>query len=569
LLRHSAAHVMATAVRQIFPEAGIGFGPSIEDGFYYDFDVSRPFTPEDLEQIEGVMRDVAAKDYPFVREVVDRNEANRRFADDKLKLERIAELGPDETISVYTDGPFVDLCRGPHIPGTGRLKHFKLLHGAGAYWRGDEKRQMLQRIYGTAWFKKEDLDAYLHRLEESRKRDHRRVGKELDLFMFHPFAPGAVFWTERGTTMVNELNQYMRVLQRDGYREVRTPLLYNKGLWEQSGHWGKYRENMFLVLDAETGEHDFSLKPMNCPSHYLMYQSKKHSYRELPLRYSTYDVLHRNEVSGALSGLTRVRQFMMDDCHVFLMERQIADEVQRLVEFILAYYKTFGLSATLKFASRPELRVGDDALWNRAESGLKAALEATGLPYELKPGDGAFYGPKIDFDVADSIGRKWQLGTIQLDYAAPERFDLKYVGEDNAEHRPVVIHRAVNGSFERFMAILIEHFAGAFPVWLAPEQVRIIPISEEQRQGAERVTARLREAGIRATLEAGHETLNYRIREGEVQKVPYMGIVGQREVDSDAVAVRVRGAGNKQEVMPVAAFVERVTREIASRALAP
>jgi threonyl-tRNA synthetase len=569
LLRHSAAHVMATAVRQVFPEAGIGFGPSIEDGFYYDFDVSRPFTPEDLEQIEGVMRDVAAKDYPFVREVVDRNEANRRFADDKLKLERIAELGPDETISVYTDGPFVDLCRGPHIPGTGRLKHFKLLHGAGAYWRGDEKRQMLQRIYGTAWFKKEDLDAYLHRLEESRKRDHRRVGKELDLFMFHPFAPGAVFWTERGTTMVNELNQYMRVLQRDGYREVRTPLLYNKGLWEQSGHWGKYRENMFLVLDAETGEHDFSLKPMNCPSHYLMYQSKKHSYRELPLRYSTYDVLHRNEVSGALSGLTRVRQFMMDDCHVFLMERQIADEVQRLVEFILAYYKTFGLSATLKFASRPELRLGDDALWNRAESGLKAALEATGLPYELKPGDGAFYGPKIDFDVADSIGRKWQLGTIQLDYAAPERFDLKYVGEDNAEHRPVVIHRAVNGSFERFMAILIEHFAGAFPVWLAPEQVRIIPISEEQRQGAERVTARLREAGIRAHLEAGHETLNYRIREGEVQKVPYMGIVGQREVDSDAVAVRVRGAGNKQEVMPVAAFVERVTREIASRALAP
>jgi threonyl-tRNA synthetase len=531
--------------------------------------VPRPFTPEDLEKIEGVMREVAAKDYPFVREVVERDEANRRFADDPLKLERIEELGRDETISVYTDGPFVDLCRGPHLPATGRLKHFKLLHGAGAYWRGDERRQMLQRIYGTAWFKKEDLEAYLHRLEESRKRDHRRVGRELDLFMFHPFAPGAVFWTDRGTTMVNVLNEYLRELQRDDYKEVRTPLLYNKALWELSGHWGKYRENMFLVLDAETGEHDYSLKPMNCPSHYLMYLAKKHSYRELPLRMNTYDVLHRNEVSGALSGLTRVRQFQQDDCHVFLMERQIALEVKRLVEFILGYYRTFGLTATLMFATRPEQRIGDDALWDRAEAGLRQALEATGLPYTLKPGDGAFYGPKIDFDVADSIGRTWQLGTIQLDYAAPERFDLTYVGEDNTEHRPVVIHRAVSGSFERFMAILIEHFAGAFPVWLAPEQVRIIPISEEQHEGAVRVTQRLREAGIRAHLAAGHETLNYRIREGEVWKVPYMGIIGQREIDGDTIAVRVRGAGTKQEVMPVAAFVERVVREIRSRAQTP
>ncbi len=569
VLRHSAAHVLATAVRQIYPQAGIGFGPAIEDGFYYDFDVPRPFTPEDLEQIEAAMRDVAAKDYPFVREVVERAEANRRFADDPLKLERIEELGPDETISVYTDGPFVDLCRGPHLPATGRLKHFKLLHGAGAYWRGDERRQMLQRIYGTAWFKKEDLEAYLHRLEESRKRDHRRVGRELDLFMFHPFAPGAVFWTDRGTTMVNVLSEYLRELQRDDYKEVRTPLLYNKALWELSGHWGKYRENMFLVLDAETGEHDYSLKPMNCPSHYLMYLAKKHSYRELPLRMNTYDVLHRNEVSGALSGLTRVRQFQQDDCHVFMMERQIAEEVRRLVEFILGYYKTFGLTASLKFATRPPVRLGTDESWDRAEAGLKAALDATGLPYELKPGDGAFYGPKIDFDVADSIGRKWQLGTIQLDYEAPERFDLKYVGEDNTEHRPVVIHRAVSGSFERFMAILIEHFAGAFPVWLAPEQVRIIPISEEQHEGAARVTQRLRDAGIRAHLAAGHETLNYRIREGEVWKVPYMGIIGQREVDGDGIAVRVRGAGNKQEVMPVGAFVERVVREIRSRALTP
>jgi threonyl-tRNA synthetase len=569
LLRHSAAHALATAVREIFPGAGIGFGPPIEDGFYYDFEVPRPFTPEDLEKIEGVMREVAARDYPFVREVVNRDEANRRFADDPLKLERIAELGPEETITVYTDGPFVDLCRGPHIPATGRLKHFKLLHGAGAYWRGDERRQMLQRIYGTAWFKQEELDAYLHRLEESRKRDHRRVGKELDLFMFHPWAPGAAFWTARGTTMINSINDYLRELQRDDYQELKTPLLFNKALWEQSGHWGKYQENMFLVLDKETGEHDFSLKPMNCPSHYLMYNAKKHSYRELPLRYCTYDVLHRNEVSGALSGLTRVRQFQQDDCHVFLMESQIAEEVKRLADFILGYYAAFGLTATLKFATRPETRVGDDAMWDRAEAALRAALEATGLPYELKPGDGAFYGPKIDFDVADSIGRKWQLGTIQLDFAMPERFELNYVGEDNHDHRVVVIHRAVSGSFERFMAILIEHFAGAFPAWLAPEQVRVLPISDAQSAAASAVTTRLRAAGIRAHLDAGHETLNYRIRQGEVQKVPYMAVIGQREVDADAVAVRVRGAGNKQEVMAVEAFLARVVEEVRSRAIVP
>jgi threonyl-tRNA synthetase len=569
VLRHSAAHVLATAVRTIFPTAGIGFGPAIEDGFYYDFEVPRPFTPDDLERIENVMAEVSAADHPFVREVVDRAEANRRFADDPLKLERIAELGDDETITIYTDGPFVDLCRGPHLPSTGRLKHFKLLSAAGAYWRGDERRQMLQRIYGTAWFKKEDLDGYLHRLEEARKRDHRRVGRELDLFMFHPVAPGAVFWTDRGTTMVNVLNDYLRELQRDGYHEVKTPLMYNKGLWEISGHWGKYQENMFLVLDKETGEHDFALKPMNCPSHYLLYQSKKHSYRELPLRYNTYDVLHRNEVSGALSGLTRVRQFQQDDCHVFLMESQIAEEVGRLTKFILGYYRTFGLKAVLKFATRPETRIGSDEMWDRAEAGLKQALEATGFPYTLFPGDGAFYGPKIDFHVEDSIGRTWQLGTIQLDYAAPERFDLTYVGEDNAAHRPVVIHRAVSGSFERFMGILIEHFAGAFPVWLAPEQIRVLPISDHQREVAERVTRSLRDAGIRAVLDAGNETLSYRIRNGELMKVPYLAVIGQREADSGSVAVRTRGAGNKQDVMAVEQFSAKVREEIRSRALVP
>lgn len=570
VLRHSAAHVLATAVREIFPDAGIGFGPPIEDGFYYDFDVPRPFTPEDLAQIEARMAEVTRADYPFIREVVDRDEANRRFADDPLKLERISELGPDETITVYTDGPFTDLCRGPHIPSTGRLKHFKLLSGAGAYWRGDSRRKMLQRIYGTAWFKKDDLDAYLHRLEEARKRDHRKLGRELDLFLFHPVSPGAAFWTDRGTTLYRVINDYIRELQQQaGYQEVKTPLLYNKALWEQSGHWGKYRENMFLVLDTETGEHDISLKPMNCPSHYVLYGARKHSYRELPIRFATFDVLHRNEVTGALSGLTRVRQFQQDDCHIFLMSAQIAEEVRHVADMILTVYRTFGLEATAKFATRPEQRIGDDAMWDRAEADLRAALEATGLPYELKPGDGAFYGPKIDFDVADSIGRKWQLGTIQLDYAAPERFDLTYVGEDNHEHRPVVIHRAMCGSFERFIAILIEHFAGAFPVWLAPEQVRVLPISDAQAEAAHRVARRLRAAGLRVVVDDSNQTLNYRIREGEVAKVPYMAVVGQREAESDSVAVRVRGAGKKQEVMPVEAFVARVSDEVRLRALAP
>jgi threonyl-tRNA synthetase len=569
VLRHSAAHILATAVRELFPRAGIGFGPAIEDGFYYDFEVERPFTPEDLEAIEKQMAEVAARDYPFVREVVDRDEANRRFKDDPLKLERIADLGPDETISVYTDGPFVDLCRGPHVPSTGRLKHFKLLSAAGAYWRGDSRRQMLQRIYGTAWFKKEELQAYTHRLEEARKRDHRKLGKELGLFLFHPFAPGAPFWTDRGTALYNTLNAYMRELQREGYQEIKTPLLYNKGLWEISGHWGKYRENMFLVHNNETGEQDMSLKPMNCPSHHLLYGTDKHSYKELPIRYSTYDVLHRNEVSGALSGLTRVRQFQQDDCHIYLMESQIPDEVHRLTRFILDYYATFGLKATLKFATRPVERIGDDAMWDRSEEALRAALEATGLPYDLKPGDGAFYGPKIDFDVADSIGRTWQLGTIQLDYSAPERFHLQYVGEDNHEHRPVVIHRAVNGSFERFIAILVEHFAGAFPLWLSPEQVRVLPISDQQEAAARRVHDALRAAGVRSTLDAGSQTLNYRIREGEMQKVPYMAVVGQREAEAGTVAVRIRGAGNKQEIIPVAEFAARLTEQIRSRALTP
>jgi len=567
ILRHSGAHVLATAVRRLRPDAKIGFGPAIDDGFYYDFEVDHPFTPDDLAEFEAEMRKVVAEKYPFVRDEVDRAEATVRFADDPLKLERIADRPEGEVISTYTDGPFIDLCRGPHVPDTSYLKHFKLLHNAAAYWRGDERRQMLQRIYATAFFKKEELEQHLFRLEEARRRDHRVVGKALDLFMFHPFAPGAAFWTEKGTAIINTINEYLRELQRDDYKEIKTPLMYNKGLWEISGHWGKYRENMFLVLDNETGEHDTSLKPMNCPSHYLMYNAKKHSYRDLPLRYSTYDVLHRNEITGALSGLTRVRQFQQDDCHVFLTEAQIPAEVQRLMQFILGYYRTFGLTATLKFATRPEVRVGTDEMWTRAEDALKAALDATGMPYEMKPGDGAFYGPKIDFDVTDSLGRAWQLGTIQLDYAAPERFDMSYTGDDNTTHRPVVIHRAVSGSFERFMAILIEHFAGAFPVWLAPEQVRILPITDDLApQGAE-ITAKLRAAGIRATLDAHNDTLNYRIREAELQKIPYMAVLGKREAEQGTLAVRARGQGKKQDILPVDDFIARVQEQIRSRSL--
>ena len=567
VLRHSAAHVLATAVRRLRPKAKIGFGPAIEDGFYYDFEVDKPFTPEDLVAFEAEMRKVAEEKYPFVRAEVSRGEANEVFVDDPLKLERLGELGDGEVISTYTDGPFVDLCRGPHVPDTSYVKAIKLTSVASAYWRGDERRQQLQRIYGTAWWKQEDLDAYLFRIEEAKRRDHRKLGRELDLFLMSAVSPGATFWTERGTFLYNTLVDFIRERQRGLFQEIKTPLIYNKALWEQSGHWGKYRENMFLILDKETNEHDMSLKPMNCPSHYVLYLSKRHSYRELPLRYVTFDVLHRNEVTGALSGLTRVRQFQQDDCHVFLREDQIEQEVKFLMDFILAYYETFGLKAQIRFATRPPVRLGDDALWDRAEGALKAALEATGAAYELKPGDGAFYGPKIDFDVTDSLGRAWQLGTIQLDYNAPERFNLLYVGEDNAEHRPVVIHRAVSGSLERFIAILIEHFAGAFPVWLAPEQVRVLPISDEVKDVAAKVAEQMRLAGLRASLDDRSETLNYRIRDGEVMKVPYMAVVGKREAEAGTLAVRARGAGKKQEIVPVAEFIERVRSEAERRVL--
>ncbi|MEQ9397980.1 MAG: threonine--tRNA ligase [Longimicrobiales bacterium] len=566
VLRHSAAHVLATAVRALRPGAGIGFGPSIDGGFYYDFDVDEPFTPEDLEAFEAEIQQVVEADHPFERRRVDKAEARELFADDPLKLERLEEFDDDEVITVYRDGPFVDLCRGPHVPSTGRVKHIKLLSAAGAYWRGDEKRQMLQRIYGTAFHDRKALARHLHQLEEARRRDHRRLGRELDLFQFHSVSPGAAFWTPRGTTLYNTLEGFVRERQREDFLEVKTPLLYTKQLWEQSGHWGKYRENMFLVLDNETGDHDMSLKPMNCPSHHLYYAARSHSYRELPIRYVTQDVLHRNELSGALSGLTRVRQFAQDDCHIYLRPDQIAEEVAFLVDFILGHYDAFGLESALKFATRPAQRIGSDELWDEAEGALRAALDSTGRDYAVEPGDGAFYGPKIDFHVTDSIGRSWQLGTIQLDYNAPERFDLNYVGEDNTEHRPVVIHRAVCGSFERFIAILIEHYAGVFPTWLAPEQVRVLPISEQWVDAAGVLVDELKAMGVRVELHE-RETLNYRIREAEKMKVPYMAVVGEREAADGTVAVRSRGAGKKQEVMARADFVGRVVGEIRDRTL--
>jgi threonyl-tRNA synthetase len=575
LLRHSSAHILATAVRELFPNAGIGFGPAIEDGFYYDFQVDRPFTPEDLERLEARMAEVAARDFPFVREVVDRAEARRRFADDPLKLERIAELGDDETITVYTDGPFVDLCRGPHIPGTGRLKHFKLLHAAGAYWRGDEKRQMLQRIYGTAWFKKEDLDAYLHRLEEARRRDHRVLGKQLDLFAIQEtVGPGLAFWHPKGAMIKWLLTRAVEDDNlRSGYDLVYTPNITREELFKISGHLPLYEANQYPPMAAgheEAEDVRYRVKPMNCPMHALIYKSQQRSYRDLPVRLSEVANVYRNERSGVLHGLLRVRGLSMDDAHIFCTPDQVEDEiflclgqVDRLVR------ETFGFELDFEVSTRPPERLGDDATWDRAEAMLQRALERQGIAFRVDEGGGAFYGPKIDIKFRDAIGRLWQGPTIQLDFNLPERFQLEYTGPDNKPHRPVMIHRAIYGTLERFIGNLIEHFAGAFPVWLAPEQVRVIPISDAQADAARQLAARLKAAGLRAHVDDRNETLNYRIREGEVQKIPYMAVVGQREAESDSLALRVRGAGKKQEVMPVSAFVERVEAEVRSRAMTP
>ena len=575
VLRHSAAHVLATAVRDLFPGAGIGFGPPIEDGFYYDFEVPRPFTPEDLERIEAKMGEVARADYPFVREAVDRGTANRRFADDPLKLERISELDDHETITVYTDGPFTDLCRGPHIPRTGRLKHFKLLNAAGAYWRGDEKRQMLQRIYGTAWFKKEDLEAYLHRLEEARKRDHRVLGRQLDLFSISDVVgPGLVLWHPRGA-MVKWL--LSRAVEDDnvasGYDLVYTPNVTKEELFRISGHLPLYAANQYPPMAAGAGESEdvrYRVKPMNCPMHALIYKSQQRSYRDLPLRLSEVANVYRNEKSGTLHGLLRVRGLSMDDAHIFCTMDQVEDEIFLCLDQVDRLVRaTFGFELDFEVSTRPEERLGGEQVWDRAEATLQQALARKGIPYRVDEGGGAFYGPKIDIKFKDAIGRVWQGPTIQLDFNLPERFELEYTGPDNRPHRPVMIHRAIYGTLERFTGNLIEHFAGAFPVWLAPEQVRVIPISDAQNEPARALTARLKAAGLRVHVDDRSETLNYRIREGELQKVPYMAVIGQREAESDSLALRVRGAGKKQEVMPVAAFLERIGGEVRTRALAP
>jgi len=573
VLRHSAAHVLATAVRQLFPEANIGFGPAIEDGFYYDFEVPRPFTPEDLETIEARMREVVKEDLTFTREEVDRQAARERFRDDPLKLERLDELGDDETISVYTDGPFVDLCRGPHIPTTGRLKHFKLLHAAGAYWRGDSRRQMLQRIYGTAWFSKKDLDAYLHRLEEAERRDHRVLGKQLDLFSIQEdVGPGLIFWHPKGAIVQLELRRYIEdELLKRGYDFVYTPHITREDLFRRSGHLGFYGQNQFPAMGAGVGETEdvrYRVKPMNCPMHVLVYADRQRSYRDLPVRLAEVANVYRNELSGTLHGLLRVRMLTMDDAHIFCREDQIEDEIYDMLDLAdQVLVRTFGFEYRMDLSTRPEKKIGEDAAWDVAEAALKAALDRRGITYGIDEGGGAFYGPKIDIKLRDAIGREWQGTTIQLDYQLPERFELEYTGADNRPHRPVMIHRAIYGTLERFVGCLIEHFAGAFPVWLSPEQVRVIPITEEQADAARVIGDRLRAVGLRASVDDRNDTLNYRIRDGEMMKVPFIAVVGKREVEQGAVAVRARGAEKKQVVMSVEEFQERVMELVRTKAL--
>jgi threonyl-tRNA synthetase len=572
--RHDAAHVMASVVQRLYPGTQVTIGPAIEDGFYYDFARETPFTPEDLEKIEKAVNEEIARDVPFVREEVSMPEALALFErlGEKYKVEIVKDIAAKgaQTLTLYRHGDWVDFCLGPHGPSTGRIGVVKLLNVAGAYWRGDARNAMLQRIYGTAFFDKKALEAHLQKLEEVKKRDHRRLGPSLGLFAFHEWAPGAAFWLPLGTTLYNVLADAMRrLVSSNGYQEVKTPLLFNKKLWEQSGHWGVYKDNMFLVWDKEADPSlppeerlNSSLKPMNCPSHHLIYKMGKRSYRELPIRYFTVDVLHRNELSGSLGGLTRVRQFAQDDSHIYLMESQIADEVDRIVGLMKIVYGAFGLEFSLRLATRPkpEERLGDDALWDRAEGALRAALEKIGMPWELNPGDGAFYGPKIDFVVTDSLGRKWQTCTIQLDYAAPERFDLTYVGDDNHEHRPVVIHRAIYGSFERFIAILTEHYAGAFPAWLAPVQARIVTVSDRFDAWAKEVQARLAAEGFRVAVDESSDKLGAKIRNAQLAKVPYALVIGEKEVEARGVSPRRHG-GEDLKTMGLDAFVALMKKE--------
>ena len=570
LLRHSTAHLLAAAVTNLFPGVQCGIGPATDEGFFYDFVVPRPFVPEDLETIEARMRELASQDLVYERQMWPREEAKAFFAKrgEPLKMQLIDEKTEGQKdVSCYTikdKDTFIDFCVGPHVPSTGKLKAFKLTTTSNAYWKGDAHNQPMQRVYGTAFASDKDLKAHLTQLEEAKKRDHRRLGRELGLFTFHQWAPGAAFWLGKGATLYNTLANYMRdVLFPAGYVEVKTPLVYNKALWERSGHWAFYQPNMFIV---ESEGETMSMKPMNCPGHFLTFASQTHSYRDLPVRYHEQTPLHRNEASGVLSGLTRVRQFSQDDAHCFVTPEQIGDEVERLIALVQRVYGDFGLPFTAKLSTMPDEHMGEVATWQHAEAQLKAALERTKMAYDLNEKDGAFYGPKIDFDVTDAIGRKWQCATIQLDYMQPENFDLNYIGADNAKHRPVVIHRAILGSFERFIAILIEHYAGAFPLWLAPIQAVVLPIADRHLPYAETVKERLRTEGLRVDLDARQEKIGSKIREAQLQKVPYMLVIGDRESAEGTVSVRTR-AGGDQGASPIDAFIASAREEIARKGI--
>lgn len=564
-LRHSTAHIMAEAIGKVFPGAKFAFGPPVEDGFYYDVDVSRPITEGDLSAIEDEMRVVVKRNSPFVRKNVDHDEAARMFVGQDYKLEHIANL--QAPLGTYDQGGFVDLCNGPHAPRTGNCKHFKLMKVAGAYWKGDSSRPMLQRVYGTVWPTREALDAYLFRLDEAKKRDHRKVGHAMGLFMSHEWAPGAIFWLPKGEVVYHALSESMRtMLLREGYIAVRTPMLFDKALWEQSGHWEHYRDNLFKIDKQEEGEEEgrtYSLKPMNCPSHMLLFGSVKRSYRELPMRVHDQGVLHRDEVKGALGGLTRVRQFSQDDGHLFCMEEQIEVEVVKLIELVNRVYGALGLGYRAKLSTRPADKLGDDSLWDRAEAALENAMRSNGLEWTVNAGDGAFYGPKIDFDVIDALGRPWQCATIQLDYQVPLRFSLSYVGRDNTEHAPVVIHRAIFGSFERFIGILIEHFAGNFPMWLAPEQVRVMTVSEKSVEWGSAVRDALVRAGVRAHFDDRDDKIGAKIRDAHANKPVYMVVIGEKELESGTVSVRARtGAeGGDPGSLTLDEFVARCVAE--------
>ncbi len=569
LIRHDAAHVLATAVTELYPGVKVSIGPPIEDGFYYDFDFPEGvnLSDADFERIEQKMREHIKADEAFERSELPVAEAIERFRSEgqDYKVELIEDLVKNEgveSVSLYRNGPFTDLCRGPHAPGTKRIKAFKLTSIAGAYWRGDAERQMLTRIYGTAFLSKEDLAAHMERLEEARKRDHRKLGKELDLFMFSELSPGSPFWQPNGAQIWTQLTDLWRTENaKRGYREVRTPILYDVELWKQSGHWDVYRENMYFT---QVEDKPMGLKPMNCPAHIQIYKADRHSYRDLPIRYSEAGLVHRHEPSGTLHGLLRVRHITQDDAHIFCAEDQVKEEVQRCLDFGFFIYDIFGFEPRLELSTRPDKRVGSDEMWDRAEAALEAALTEKGLDFEVNAGDGAFYGPKIDLHMTDSIGRSWQLGTVQLDYSMPERFDLTYTGADNADHRPVMIHRALMGSFERFIGILIEHYAGEFPLWLAPVQALVLPIADRHQEYAGRMAQELRDAGLRVEVDERTESIGKKIREGELRKAPYMLVVGDQEAEGDTVAIRRHGEGDLGSAT-IAEFAERARVEIETR----